>query len=359
MDITEKREVVSSLENIDEATEFSKALGLNIVSLTELAEDRLVEKKKIFLLEDAKKLLHKRKTITNLKLSSLELEFDGGELDYNFDPNAFEEKNQNLIEELYDKVQSWISINTRFFEDGQHEEDGLVEQIVESFITFQYKYSKTNKYLSYGNEIKISKEEALELHYIFKGFKLFDIEDVEDKIGVVVDTIADNLDINNELSDFSEDEIFEECKLILLEQIDLQKQDKEKAQQQNKGLKMTALHYASMEGDKETIQRLFEKWEFVDIQEKNGWTPLMYARSKEIAKLFIENGANLDLQKRDGETALMIASRHSYKETVQLLLDNGANPDIQDNDGDTALSIAKFFGHTNIAQLLEQAQRQN
>ena len=46
--------------------------------------------------------------------------------------------------------------------------------------------------------------------------------------------------------------------------------------------------------------------------------------------------------KSSGKTALQVASHQGHKEIVKLLIDAGANLDICDEDGDQALHFAAF-----------------
>ena len=54
----------------------------------------------------------------------------------------------------------------------------------------------------------------------------------------------------------------------------------------------------------------------------------------------LEKGASVDIQNKDGFTALILASRNWHREVVGKLLEKGASVDIQDKDGFTALTDA-------------------
>jgi ankyrin repeat protein len=59
-----------------------------------------------------------------------------------------------------------------------------------------------------------------------------------------------------------------------------------------------------------------------NFQNDYKFTALMYAVDNgnlDISKLLIENGANIDVKSKLGETALDIASKHSYTDIVKLL----------------------------------------
>ncbi|XP_063406206.1 uncharacterized protein LOC134690160 [Mytilus trossulus] len=62
-------------------------------------------------------------------------------------------------------------------------------------------------------------------------------------------------------------------------------------------------------------------------------------------RLCLANGANIDSQKDDGLTALMVAARVGHVEVCQLLLENRCNKDITDDRGWTALMMAASKGH--------------
>ena len=73
-----------------------------------------------------------------------------------------------------------------------------------------------------------------------------------------------------------------------------------------------------------------------------------------ILKLLINAGANLDIQDKDGSTALMLViyKGNINTEIVKLLTDGGADLNLQDTDGWTALYAAVYDGNTEIVNLL-------
>ena len=98
-----------------------------------------------------------------------------------------------------------------------------------------------------------------------------------------------------------------------------------------------------------------EKGANLDLQEKYGETALIRAISCEnykIVELLIEKGANLDLQDDYGRTALIKAIFYVNYNIVELLIEKGANLDLQDKDGETALMIAIDYNNYKIAELL-------
>ncbi len=60
----------------------------------------------------------------------------------------------------------------------------------------------------------------------------------------------------------------------------------------------------------------------------------------------------MNMQKNDGQSALMSASKNGRKEVAQILLDHNADTSIRDTNGKTALSWACETGHAEIVELL-------
>ena len=83
------------------------------------------------------------------------------------------------------------------------------------------------------------------------------------------------------------------------------------------------------------------------------------ARNGDIQRVqeLLENGANPNIQNRNGRTALMVAIAWGYTDIVLLLLEKGADPNISANSGErlpnTALEVAEFYGAQDIIKILE------
>lgn len=65
----------------------------------------------------------------------------------------------------------------------------------------------------------------------------------------------------------------------------------------------------------------------------------------------LEAGVPVDMRTSDGETLLMLATRHGHPETVRLLLAQGANPDQTDSQRRTPLMHAAM---ADRVELLDQ-----
>ena len=64
--------------------------------------------------------------------------------------------------------------------------------------------------------------------------------------------------------------------------------------------------------------------------------------SFKVVKLLADEGADLDVQDRNGDTAMAIAVESGMVETVNFLLDKGANPDIRNVNGRSVLGKARY-----------------
>ncbi|KAF9116854.1 hypothetical protein BGX27_009735 [Mortierella sp. AM989] len=92
------------------------------------------------------------------------------------------------------------------------------------------------------------------------------------------------------------------------------------------------------------------------ISSATGMNPLHFAASRgheEIVRILIDHaGAGVEVQDREGETALLKASYSGYFPIVCFLLKRGANVHQRDKDGWTALHNASSKGFIDIAQVL-------
>ncbi|HIO71330.1 MAG TPA: hypothetical protein EYG60_05295, partial [Campylobacterales bacterium] len=105
----------------------------------------------------------------------------------------------------------------------------------------------------------------------------------------------------------------------------------------------------------QTVKRILEIDDYVNIQNNEGVTALIIASAfgqKKIVQFLVGNGADVNHKNKEGWTALMIASQNGHKEIVQLLIDKKAKVDIQNNEDVTALILASQNGHKEIVQLL-------
>ncbi len=69
----------------------------------------------------------------------------------------------------------------------------------------------------------------------------------------------------------------------------------------------------------------------------------------------IKNGADINFQNKDGNTALMYAAKVGHEDIVALLINKGANLNLKNDYRFTSLMFAVLSGHENIVTLLVQA----
>lgn len=93
-------------------------------------------------------------------------------------------------------------------------------------------------------------------------------------------------------------------------------------------------------GHPDAIRTLISAGADVNGTDKYGNTPLMYARSVEIARMLVENGAHLDLQDVDGKTALMYALSEGRFPIVEYLISIGAETQLLNKTGKSLQNFA-------------------
>lgn len=103
----------------------------------------------------------------------------------------------------------------------------------------------------------------------------------------------------------------------------------------------TALHIAAETGGNiETAKRLVDAHAHIDVKDKYGNTPLMYAVNADrdaLVKYFIDSKADLNLRNKSGHTALLLAIGNSSFHSLKLLIQANADLNTADEDGRTPL----------------------
>lgn len=121
--------------------------------------------------------------------------------------------------------------------------------------------------------------------------------------------------------------------------------------------KLTALHHASSAGQIEAAALLTTAGADLEAGDFEGKTALQYAiayRDKDLVKLLLEQGSNVNRTLADGSHYLdmAIAVPGSDIETVTLILEAGANPNQRDKNGETPLFQAIRSDNQNLAEAL-------
>ncbi len=93
----------------------------------------------------------------------------------------------------------------------------------------------------------------------------------------------------------------------------------------------------------------------LNTQRNDGTTALIIYSAREnedrVSQL-LERGANVNLQDAEGDTALHRASQNGSLRVVQMLVNKSANPNIPNKMGGTPLMWAAAFGHHEVVQVL-------
>jgi len=122
----------------------------------------------------------------------------------------------------------------------------------------------------------------------------------------------------------------------------------------------TALTLASEKGLFSVVTFLVEAGASLDVKVKNGDSALIIASKyrykedfKKIVKYLVKHGANIDVQDNNGKTALMYAIRSDGRtDVLAYLLKHGANVNLRDNNGKSALMYATSVSNSAAVKLL-------
>ena len=122
------------------------------------------------------------------------------------------------------------------------------------------------------------------------------------------------------------------------------------------------LHEAARDGNLEAVRRLLDEGGNVNLQNRDGDTSLHCAICQDIlykpdchlqtVKLLLEHQADINVHNNMKRTPLYNAACEGHQEILQLLLDRGADVNTQDQNGHTPLHGAARNGHIDVAQLL-------
>ena len=111
-----------------------------------------------------------------------------------------------------------------------------------------------------------------------------------------------------------------------------------------------------LQGADASSEQLTKICSYSAATERRVWlnSMLLQAWNASMAKLLLEQGADVAAADNDGDTALSFAARGGHEAVAQLLLQHGADATAANNDGTTALMYAAEGGHEAVAQLLLQ-----
>ncbi|MCP4453319.1 MAG: ankyrin repeat domain-containing protein [Planctomycetes bacterium] len=124
----------------------------------------------------------------------------------------------------------------------------------------------------------------------------------------------------------------------------------------------TALMLAAFNGHTSSAQALIDKGAAIDTRDETGRTALIYASSgpnAEVVELLLKHKANPNVVDKVEEwSALMFAAAEGQAKVVSLLLQHGADVTLKDIDGESAHDFSLSKGHSDVAKLLAEAEKQ-
>ena len=125
----------------------------------------------------------------------------------------------------------------------------------------------------------------------------------------------------------------------------------------------TALCLAIIVGSRNITEWLIEKKHVdINVQNKDGCSPLMYAASighTDLLQYLIVKGANIEDVSNDGYTALHWASYVGNTDSVKLLIKLGANTGATTKSGQTPNDLSEVFEIKNFFRNLEKKCEEN
>ncbi|GMH66571.1 hypothetical protein TrLO_g6658 [Triparma laevis f. longispina] len=117
------------------------------------------------------------------------------------------------------------------------------------------------------------------------------------------------------------------------------------------------LFFAAFGGKKEVCKVLIELGAEINVQNDNGWGVVMIAASmgkSNAMRCLIEHGAHMEVRNDAGWTALLVASNAGKPKAVKMLLLMGADSSVTNNYGKNAYDLALDSGHVEVCKILEQ-----
>ena len=126
----------------------------------------------------------------------------------------------------------------------------------------------------------------------------------------------------------------EVLKLLLQKKDDLQINDEREGRGYPLMVAIQSYHNST-----EMVKLLLDAGARVDLQDKDGKSPLMVTRNVAIAKILLSKGVRINDLAYNGWHALLYAMKGGNFELVEYLLEEGADLDLEADDGSTATSV--------------------
>lgn len=120
----------------------------------------------------------------------------------------------------------------------------------------------------------------------------------------------------------------------------------------------TPIHWAVDGGNVRLIEWIVKDGADVNLRDhSHGWTPLIRCASvngnRNVALTLLVCGAQVNVQDKDGKTALMVAIINGHQELVELLLQKNADITVKNLYGKTAYEMAHSMERRKIARTIE------
>ena len=158
-------------------------------------------------------------------------------------------------------------------------------------------------------------------------------------------------------------DVFEAAALGRIERVrTLLAEDRELARAWTDG-GFTPLHYAAFFDGPEIARLLIERGADVSVISRHPQlvvAPIHSAaasRQLETVRALLDAGADPNVKKEGGLTALHSAGQHGDRAMAELLLERGADTSSATDDGRTPADLAREHGHEEVAALLESRSR--
>ncbi|XP_022288625.2 fibronectin type 3 and ankyrin repeat domains 1 protein-like isoform X1 [Crassostrea virginica] len=120
----------------------------------------------------------------------------------------------------------------------------------------------------------------------------------------------------------------------------------------------TPIHWAVDGGNTRLIEWIIKDGADVNLKDhSHGWTPLIRCASvngnRNVALTLLVCGAEVNIQDKDGKTALMVAIINGHQDLVELLLQKNADITVKNLFGKTAYDMAHSMERRKIARTIE------
>ena len=115
---------------------------------------------------------------------------------------------------------------------------------------------------------------------------------------------------------------------------------------------ITPLFEAVLNGHVHVATMLIANHAQVDATLDDGWTPLHFAASREMAEVLLAANAEIETKCKEGMTPMHTAAMSGHRDVVLTLLSHGAKLGERDENDATPFDLAMQRGHVGLAAIL-------